>query len=375
MSVAGQTLVRQFTSLGDSHRWQTTGWVLDSGWWHESNLITANVAAFFGQFVGSNKILINLGFQSLAFYGIYCFVSALDPTLRKRAILLFFFPSFSIWSSVAGKEALLTFALGAVCGYLIRVYSRSERLGPVVLLGLYLIFVLKIHYMAALLYIFGAAKICRAFPYPGLVIFIASVATLLPLYYFREVVDALSFEVLPHFLGYGQSTRESFWVEPYDVFWKAPYGMIQGFLGPTLEEAMQARKLLHIAAYFEGLALIGVLGYFIFEKFKNLPIYNVVVMLFGTFWILFANYPFGIMNPGSAVRYRTAYGILIIFLVIVLGRPETYRQWRGRESGRKSARVGKPKAGQGLGDAVGLLGRAGGLSEKPNANYNDNFGS
>lgn len=374
MSVAGQTLVRKFTSLGDSNRWQEVGWVFEPGWWHSSNLITTNVGALIGQFVGGNKIFINMGFQMLAFYGIYCFVSALDPSLRKRAILLFFFPSFSIWSSVAGKEALLTFALGVICGYLIKTYSRSERLGPMLLPAIYLIAVMKPHYAPALLYIFGAARICRAFPHPGLLIFLASIATLLPLFYFRNVINALSFDILPHFLGAGRSTRAPFWVEPYDVFWKAPYGMIQGFLGPTLEEAMLAKNLLHVSAYVEGLVLIGILIYFGLENFKKLPIYNVIVIVFGSFWILFPNYPFGIMNPGSAVRYRTAYSILIILLVIVLGRPETYRRWRGWGNGRDPDRVDKPEAGRVSDDGPVIRKHASDLSANSNAKYNDDSG-
>ena len=375
MSVVGQTLVRRFTSLGDSSRWQETGWVFDGGWWHSSNLITTNLAAFFGQFVGDDKILINIGFQTLAFYGIYRFISALDPSLRKRAILLFFFPSFSVWSSVAGKEAVLIFAIGVISGYLIRIFSRRERLGLVVLIAVYLVYIMKTHYIVALLYIFGAAKFCRYLPKPGLIIFFASVASLFPLYFFREVFDSLSFDILPHFLGSGRSTREPFWVEQYDVFWKAPYGMVQSFLGPTLEEAMLAKNPIHVGAYLEGLAMICILGYFMFEKIKSLPVFNFVVILFGTFWILFPNYPFGIMNPGSAVRYRTGYLMLIILLVIVLGRPETYRRWRGSKIMRHFGRPDALITQQDFGNGAGHDGRAGGLSGSSNSNNHDSSGT
>jgi hypothetical protein len=50
--------------------------------------------------------------------------------------------------------------------------------------------------------------------------------------------------------------------------------------------------------------------------------------MFTLFWILFTNYPLGIMNPGSAIRYRTGYEILVFVVMVFLLSPNLFVTWR-----------------------------------------------
>jgi hypothetical protein len=48
-------------------------------------------------------------------------------------------------------------------------------------------------------------------------------------------------------------------------------------------------------------------------RFDRLNIFMFGLFFIPVFWILFVHYPFGALNPGSAIRYRSGfYGFLVI---------------------------------------------------------------
>jgi hypothetical protein len=328
MSIIGQRVVPQFTGLGDAGSWQQGQFNTDVAWYGDSNAIVANLGAILFYMLLGNKVLINLGFQMLAFLGLYRLLIAFDPELRKRLILLLFLPSFSIWTSVAGKEAVLTFAISVICAYFVDLYYNREKIGIIHIICLYLLFAMKSHYLIAIIFVFFISKMSRYTRQPALLVLIGGFVSIAPLYLFRETIDSLSFEILPHFIGFGRSTREIFWVDQYDVFWKAPYGMYQSFVGPTLQEALNAKNVLHIISYLEGLLLTAIFIFYLCYKIQKLPVYSLLLSLFSIFWILFPNYPFGIMNPGSAIRYRSGYIVFIFFIFSLLMSRRIFENWR-----------------------------------------------
>jgi hypothetical protein len=330
MSVVGQTVVPKFTRLGDAGSWQQGQFSTDISWYGDSNALVANFGAILYHLFLGNKVLINLGFQTLAFYGLYRLLTAFDPELRKRLVLLLFLPSFTVWTSVAGKEAVLTFSVSVICAHFVDIYYGRDKLKIIHFVALYLIFTMKPHYLISMIYVFGVSKLSSYARQPALLALAAGLISLPPIYIFRDTIDDLSFEILPHFIGFGRSTREIFWTEQYDVFWRAPYGMYQGFLGPTLQEALVGRNLLHIISYLEGVFLTVVLSFYLFRKIQTLPVYNLVISIFAVFWMLFPNYPFGIMNPGSAIRYRSGYIVFIFFVFSLLMSRSIYENWRRR---------------------------------------------
>ncbi len=133
---------------------------------------------------------------------------------------------------------------------------------------------------------------------------------------------------------------EPFFVDRYDVFLKAPEGMFLAFVGPTLAEV--ATTPLHLITFLESMFLVAVLAYFVVRRLPSLPIYSVIMGFFITFWVMFPNYPLGVMNPGTAIRYRTGWIIPVIVVIAFLLSRELYVSWRGGTA-RSSAGRAKPR--------------------------------
>lgn len=331
-SVAGQVLITQFTQLGDAHRYQSGAASLHVSFLWNSTLFTEMVGLVLWALTFGNKVAINIGFQAIAFVGIYKFMMALEPELRKKVALLLFFPSFSIWTSSAGKEAIVVFALGVLCAYLVDIYYGRDRFRLLQIASVYLLFIFKAHYLIPIMFVFFVTKVCARTSRKALVALVVGLVSLFPLYAFRDRISELSFAVLPHFLveKQGRSTREAFWVDQWDVFWKAPEGMFQSFYGPTLAELFsQDAQILKIWSFYESLLLVAILGIIFVRQLPTMPAYNFFVATFGLFWILFPNYPFGVMNPGSAIRYRSGYYLFVAMIVVLFASREVFVRWRG----------------------------------------------
>ena len=139
------------------------------------------------------------------------------------------------------------------------------------------------------------------------------------LYYYRDIIDAFSIRIVPHFSATAESTRtNTIWVEQYDVFYNAPYGMMIGFLGPTVmevwEKPLQGIALMEslvVASFISALLVMAVLPRVIQGKL-NVLMFSMVLSVF--FWILFVHYPFGALNPGSAIRYRSNFYHVFVIL-------------------------------------------------------------
>jgi len=342
MSVLGELVVAKLTSLGDSEQYQrsaftvlelteafSVGEIFDLGRVY-STKITESVGALLHIFSFGNEIFINIGFQAIAFVGIFKFLMAVDGTTRRYLALLMMSPSFSIWSSVAAKEALIVFFVGTLCAYLIGVYQNKLRLGALEILCAFGVFIFKVHYVPALLVIYLTIVVGREVKRKAALAFGAGLFSVVPLYLFRDKIDAMAFGIAPHFLGYG-STREAYWVEKYDVFFKAPYGMFQGFYGTTLAES--ASGPLQMASFLESAFIVGMLLLIFLRNVSTLPVFSFFAGISSLSWLLFASYPLGILNAGSAVRYRTGHMLLVFFIFAIMFSRDYFVLWR--ETGKQ----------------------------------------
>ena len=116
--------------------------------------------------------------------------------------------------------------------------------------------------------------------------------------------------------------------------------MFQGFFGPTYAEA--SIGILQLAAFIESSIIIAFLLYMFIRAFWRLPVYNFLMGVGGLFWILFATYPLSIMNPGSAVRYRTGYFVFVILIFVYLMARDT--RSRGPTASSRAQGAGPPMA-------------------------------
>jgi hypothetical protein len=346
LSVIGEAYVSQITSLGDSISYQGRGVFQGSGgrfdtlFSQDSSLLTEGLGALFGALSFGNPYLVNVWFQTLAFIGIYKFMTAVEPQTRKFVALLAVMPSFNIWSSIASKEAVIVFAVGVLCAFIVDLLHNRARLHWYYLFATYIIYVYKPHFAPALAFIIGTMLVARHVREKASVVLAFGVVSLAVLYVFRDAIDALAFEAMLHFPANTDSfsTRPGFWVEQYDVFWKAPYGVLQGFYGPTFGEALSGHAML-VFSFVESFFIIAILLYCLLRRLPELPLYNFLLWLFGTFWILFANYPLGIMNPGSAVRYRAGYLLLVVLLFTVVLSRDVFVRWRDGWQTRRDGSV------------------------------------
>jgi len=156
--------------------------------------------------------------------------------------------------------------------------------------------------------------------------------SLMALYIFRHEINELSFVMPLHFSIDGGSTRENaIWVNDFDVFWNSPYGMFISFVGPTLDEALL--KPTHFLAWSESIFILCVFIFSVMKLFLvSLKTGRINIFFIGVFsivsiWILFVHYPFGALNPGSAIRYReNFYAFLVVLFYFVY--IETMRKFK-----------------------------------------------
>ena len=324
-AVIAETLIARLTPLGDTTRYQSKffGWGVT-----DSTQLTIAIGSIFRSIFGYNPILIDIGFQTIAFVGLVRLLTVLNIEDRKRILVFLMLPSFTIWSSIASKEAIIVFAMSLVCAQIVRAYRNEFSFGVPTILGWYLVYVYKTHYLPALLFMLSVPILLSHIKQKATLAIILGVISLVPLYFYADVIDQLSFDVLAHFPTGDvntRATREAFFVERYDVFTKAASGIFFGFFGPTWAEATQL--IVRMSSFIESTIILLILGFYVIRRLFDLPLFNFVVMGVTLFWILFATYPVGILNPGAAIRYRTGYELLVLIAVLLLSSRQTYVSW------------------------------------------------
>jgi hypothetical protein len=337
VTVLAEVFVTAFTELGDATTYQ--GGVFRAAAFNlevfanptkirdVGTAFTLAIGFVIRSLVGNNAILIDLVFQSIGFFGLYRLLKSVDSGTRKYLYFLFITPSFTIWSSVAGKEAILVCITGIIAAYLVDLFNHRGRVTLLLLASVAVLTIIKPHYLPAILFVFFVGKFVRYFRQKEALTLVAGLVSILFLYLLSDYINDISFQIAPHFYPQNDnSTREIYWVEPYDIFWKAPYGMFQSVYGPTLAEAFGGNPL-QFLTFFESAVMLIVLVYFGYRRLPKLPVLSAITVAVGMFWILFLNYPFGIMNPGSAVRYRTGYWLLIVFISVALLSRDLHRRW------------------------------------------------
>lgn len=315
------------TTLGDTPRYLAGGEV-GMDFWYNSTHMVGTVAYLFSQVVGD--LLANIPFVILSFFGIYYSVSRLDINRRQLFFLLVLlsFPSFGIWTSVASKEAVAVFFMGILLGAAID-YIKGIRLSSYFLVwfALYLCILFKPQYLIGIFSLFVFIYLSKKLSLSGggklLLLLLFFIFSFLILFLFRSEINDLSFIIPAHFSLSAGSTRENtIWVNDFDVFWNAPYGMFIAFVGPTFSEALT--KPAQLIAWVESMAIllvffVGLLKLtMVTYETGRVNIYYVGLFLTVTLWILFVHYPFGALNPGSAIRYReNFYGFLVVFFYYI----------------------------------------------------------
>jgi hypothetical protein len=318
----------RYTSLGDTARYlsgRTYGydmWFLSST--HMMDFLAHSLVIFVG------PVFANLPFVFLSIFGVFYAVKRLELNNRELIFLLTLLslPSFGIWTSIASKEAMAVFFMGIILGFAIDVIKKNRNKNYVlVVVAFYLCAIFKPQYLIGILALIIFVYVSRKLSLKGMgnlallgLFFILSFTIL---YVFRHQINELSFIMPSHFRLEAGSTRDNtIWLNDFDVFWNAPYGMFIGFFGPTFNEALL--KPTHLLVFFESLFIVLIFFYGLLKltlisiNTGRLNVYYLGIFLTATLWILFVHYPFGALNPGSAIRYREGfYAFLVILFYFV----------------------------------------------------------
>ena len=136
------------------------------------------------------------------------------------------------------------------------------------------------------------------------------------IFIFRDYIDDLVRSIIVHFSTSSRSTRDSsFLMQNNGFFMELPFGMFISFFGPTISEI--STSLLHLFTAIESTLIIGTLLYLVVIRDKKIikPDYVHIMVLINLILVLmFFQTPWGILNPGSAIRYRADYYLYIVVL-------------------------------------------------------------
>jgi hypothetical protein len=320
-SVFAIGFVVRLTTLGDSHAYATLEfdqWVEKSGAGLNSNMVTFFYGLAIRKLFFANEFVVSIAYQAVAFVGIVMLLASLETGLRRRIAPLFFFPSFTIWTSIAGKE---TFTVLFVCLILKAIADLAYRRGmSFIQIGVAFVgvAVFKPHFLPATLFLFGLVLMAAPVKIKASLVTGALIVTVSILFALRPFLEISAPDLLiSHFTGdNARSARPPFWTEHGDFFGKAALGMWLCFVGPTLEEVRVS--VVHLFSFVESMILLGVFAFYLSRELPRIPLFCFLLGLGTIFWTLAPNYGTGVMNPGTAIRYRSGWLPIIYFCVIVL---------------------------------------------------------
>ena len=277
-------------------------------------------------------VLACIPLMLLSFYGVYYAIDRLN--LYRYSVLLVFLlslPNFGVWTSIHSKEAVGCFFSGVMSVMLVKTLKGSYKLKFIDYFAMYLCLIFKPQYLIFILQALVYLKIVNKVKDKQVVAVVLGLIVVLlnifVIYYFRDLIDELAKGMSVHF-NYsdpdaGQSTRsEAPWMVPFGFFHAAPYGLFISFFGPTLNEMLS--KPTHLLSGIESVLILGMFIVMVIPRLKYIFFtYRINPKVFFTYTIiiigiLFVHYPFGFLNPGSAVRYRENFYLLFVIMIIYL---------------------------------------------------------
>lgn len=298
----------RFTSLGD------TGDYLKGEYLERNNLAsTAYLMSLIGAVLGNiGSFIFSL---ILSVWGMVYLLNKADFSAEnvRLAFVLMALPSFGVWTSILSKEVFVLFSFCLCTGGLIDLLKhRRVFFSLLQLLGLALLTFIKPHYAVCIyLSALGIIVFRIGFRRELLLALLAPVliVTLALAIHYIDLIYQYT-QIIPiHFSVNGGSTRPNdVWVNKYDFFTYLPVGLPVSFIGPTLSETVAAPKMLPF--FLEGIFLAGFVVLYSWRAVFCHGYMNVLglTLLFTfTFALLLSHYPFGLFNPGTAVRYRSGF--------------------------------------------------------------------
>ena len=322
----GWYIYSNFTKLGDTFDYLNGMYIYKNDFGS-----TAYIMSLLGMYINKiafGTILANVPTLILSTIGILYPVKIVNELLGRvpRSLVIFsLMPSLSMWGSIYGKDSVGLFAMGVASGYIVKLLHYGSFKPKIIeLLAFLLILYFKPQYMVVITFIVILAVSFFAFKSVAsrcCILIISFFVALICLYVYWELLDALAVQMNIHFNAEANATRgivfSSFTNMLFDFF---PLGFV-ALVGPTFNEAID--NYIYLPYFVEGLFVLFVLVRLLLTPIVNCLKrhdydINYVVLIFSLllfFGFVFLHYPFGIFNPGAAIRYRTNF-IFFVFVVL-----------------------------------------------------------
>lgn len=323
MAFVGEFVVKRMVHrLGDTNLYISTkplalireqGWRVLTDWVYLPRLVIGAIST-----VLVYRILVHIALSAIAFYGIYQFLKAAktgNTRMYNILILMCFAPSFAIWSSLAGKEALIVFSMGIICAQIIRFFKgETVKFSVPLVIALWFMAVIKFYYLPfvaiSIVYIFFRQRFALTWKADLVLLLAMLLCSVGGFWLFHDKIDSYTLNKLAGIYYKGaRSTRPPMFTQSMDWLIKMPYWLPVSLMGPTLHEC--SLSLQHLGTFVESCFLFILFLYMLKDAplciFRNFSVYYqwLVLGCNCVMFILFAQYIQGVMNSGAAIRYRT----------------------------------------------------------------------
>lgn len=243
-------------------------------------------------------------------------------------------PSIFVWSSIVGKEAIFCGGVGLTLviwsSYTIRPLRYYEYL--VLTTSLIVCFLFRPHYAVAILWLYTASFGIKNFKKKTAIILTILYTVILILVYLL-IWNELLFRGYSGIESAARSSRfEYFGILPNGEAHHAsfmlfkeyiPLGMIIGIVGPLPMEVF--KRIEFLPFFIEGIAILlsPLIIYYwaISNKLlenTNIKIYFISCFAPAIFFLMLIHAPFGILNPGTAIRWRTNFELVFYWAPLLL---------------------------------------------------------
>lgn len=318
----------KLTTLGDTERYLTSSMPpISPMMFLNSTTMMDTIGSILGILGGSN-VLTNLPATIISYYTIKWAIDKYEFRKYINNYLLFVIlclPNFCVWTGVFSKE-MVGLVFSAILGSLFLDFLDGKyKIKKKHWLAMYLCLIFKPQYfpfiMQGLVMVYLMNRYIKSAKWKMFLGCLVIFCNLAVLYLISDIVNQYADIMYVHFDDpNAKSTRPNPWTEENDFFYQAPLGMFIAFFGPTISEMMGSPT--HMMAGIESIIILVLfvsLGFRMIIRCMNSHKINVTIF-FSYFVVItgiaLLHYPFGIFNPGSAIRYRTNFFFLFVLMFL-----------------------------------------------------------
>lgn len=334
----GLFVYAKVTTLGDSQRYLTASVDISLAMFSDRTLFADGLFSLLRSLLGSDFLVhfsVSIASALLTYFLVRKNYEFSNKVLLWGALLQ---PHFLIWTSIVGKEAIAIGGFFLVVKWCVdmAVYGRARW--TVLILGLAVGLLMRPHYAVGYLLVacsswvmarspvavgvrFSVGALAAALSLLASLLLIGMAATHFVwvdwLQYLMEVSQR-------YFLSYDAGSNRYWipWGDSRDFFLNAWWGVPLSWIGPTVGEALSRPMFMPVLV--EGLLslfLMAACAYALVGFACANPKYRMVIVFAfmpAVAMALAAHYPFGLFNPGSAIRYKQSLAPLVYFYPLLL---------------------------------------------------------